>query len=202
MKRKQRDGIKKAKPVRRKKKKQKGGSLLFLFTMVVFFSVSLFASYIYFRPMFEFDSSFIDEIGTGRSVPIQKEKKPGRLYKSNGDKPKTRYNAEHREDSAIVNAEGVIRKHLESYRTSLLDLYMKEGVVYIDISKDIRKSFRGDAYEEYEIIAGLCRSIKASIPDFTTLKIIIEGKEAESFGGHINISRPIRGDISEIAGKI
>ncbi len=75
----------------------------------------------------------------------------------------------------------------------------KEGIIYIDLSNGLRKNFKGDAYEEFSIIAGLYKSIKTTIPDFTALKILIEGREAESFGGHIDISKPIGG---EIAGSI
>lgn len=204
MKRRRQDGINKTKSVKRKKRKNKGRPWFFIFVLVVLFSVSVAGSFIYFKPIFVFDSSFMDDIGEGRSRLIKKEKKePGRLYRSNVDEEKTWYNAEYRKDSAIVTVENMIRNYLESYSTSLLDLYMdKEGVVYIDIGKEIRKNFKGDAYEEYNVIAGLCSRIKANMPDFTALKIIIDGKEAESFGGHIDISRPIRGDISEIAGKI
>ena len=203
MKRRRQDGTNKTKTIKRKKRKKKGGPWLFIFFLVVLFSVSLAGSYIYFKPIFVFDSSFIDDIGEGRSRILKKEKKaPGRLYGSNVDDETTWYNAEHRKDSAIISVENMIRNYLESYSTSLLDLYMdKEGVIYIDIGKEIQKNFKGDAFEEYNVIARLCSNIKANMPDFTALKIIIDGKEAESLGGHIDISRPIRGDILEIAGK-
>jgi hypothetical protein len=204
MKRRHQSGTDKTKTVKRKKGKSKGGSWFFFFLLFVLFSVSVAGSYIYFKPIFVFDSSFIDDIGEGRSRSIKSEKKsPGRLYSSNVAEETEWYNAEHRKDSAIVIVENIVRKYLESYSTSLLDLYVdKDGVIYIDIGKEIIKNFKGDAYEEYNVIAGLCSAIKANMPDFTALKIIIDGQEAESFGGHIDISRPIRGDISGIADKI
>jgi hypothetical protein len=204
MKRRRQDGINKTKSVKRKKRKNKGRPWFFIFVLVVLFSVSVTGSFIYFKPIFEFDSSFIDDIGERRFRPLKKDNKAsGRLYGSNVDDETTWYNAEHRKDSAIISVENMTRNYLESYSTGLLDLYMdKEGVIYIDIGNEIQKNFKGDAFEEYNVIAGLCSIIKANMPDFTALKIIIDGKEAESFGGHIDISRPIRGDISEIAGKI
>jgi hypothetical protein len=96
----------------------------------------------------------------------------------------------------------VIRKYLKTFGTNLLDLYIdKRGIIYVDIGKEIRKNFMGDAYEEYRIITGLCRSIRSSIPDFMALKILIDGEETESLGGHIDISRPMRGDITDIADR-
>lgn len=204
MKRRRQGGTNKTNTLKRKKRKNKGRPWFFIFVMVVLFSVSVGGSFIYFKPIFVFDYSFIDDIGEGRSKLLKEENKaPGRLYGSNLNDETTWYNAELRKDSVIISVENTIRSYLETYSTSLLDLYMdKEGVIYIDIGNEIQKNFKGDAYEEYNVIAGLCSIIKSNMPDFTYLKIIIDGKEAESFGGHIDISRPIRGDISEIAGKI
>ena len=81
---------------------------------------------------------------------------------------------------------------MQPYNVRLLDLYMdKNGDVYVDLSDELRKNFNGDASEEYQIIAGLYKNIKTNIPDFKSLKILVGGKEAESFGGHIDISNPI-----------
>jgi hypothetical protein len=47
------------------------------------------------------------------------------------------------------------------------------------------------------VIARLYKGIKFKVPGFTALKILINGKETESFGGHIDISRPIGEEIAE-----
>ncbi len=73
----------------------------------------------------------------------------------------------------------------------------KEGVIYIDLSDEIKKNFNGDALEELRIVVGLYKGIRSTILDFTALKILIEGKEVESFGGHIDISKPIGEEIAE-----
>ena len=77
----------------------------------------------------------------------------------------------------------------------------KNSDIYVDFSDELRKNFNGDASEERQIIAGLYKSIKANVPDFESLRILINGKEAESFGGHIDISVPIGDAIEKLSGE-
>jgi hypothetical protein len=205
MKRKQRAEVKKSKYVRRKKKQQKKKSpWIFPLVVLLLFSGTLIISYALFKRVFVFDSSFIDSIEARRSGQEGKDKQEDvrRLYRVNGDTPGKWYSLQDRKDTAIVSAENVIRKYLQTFETNLLDLYIdRRGIIYVDIGKEIRKNFMGDASEEYGLIAGLCESIRSRIPNFTALKILIDGEEAESFGGHIDISRPMRGDITDIADR-
>ncbi len=183
-------------------KKQKTGFLFYLFLIFVLFAISTGASYHYFKPSFTFESSFIDKFGARRLEDRDQDKKEGslRLYKSSQYAPSMWYDSGSRKDTLLNIAENVIRRYIKPYSVRLLDLYMdKEGIIYIDLSDGLRKNFKGDAFEEFSIIAGLYRSIKTTIPDFTALQILIEGREADSFGGHIDISKPIG---EEVAGDI
>ncbi len=180
-------------------KKKKTGFLFSLFVICVLFAISTGMSYQYFKPRFAFESSFIDNIGHRRLQDKDQAKKEGplRLYKSSKYAPSIWYDTESRKDALLTIAEKVIRRYIKPYEAELLDLYMdKEGIIYIDLSDGLRKNFKGDAFEELNIMAGLYRNIKSTIPDFTALQILIEGKEAESFGGHIDISKPIGEEIA------
>ena len=127
-----------------------------------------------------------------------REKGSLRLYGDSGRKQDDQDSAVLRKDTLLVVAEDIIRKYVKPYSVRLLDLYMdKEGVIYIDFGGELIKNFKGDALEELRIIAGLYRGIKSTVPGFTALKILIEGRETESFGGHIDISKPIGGEIAE-----
>ncbi|GAB4541165.1 MAG: hypothetical protein Fur0020_10530 [Thermodesulfovibrionia bacterium] len=88
----------------------------------------------------------------------------------------------------------MVRDYIRPKGVRLLDLYMdREGIVYIDLSNDIMRNFRGDAIEEYNLVSGLYNSIKKAVPTVTGIKFLIDGKEVESIGGHIDISRPVGG---------
>ncbi|NOZ68594.1 MAG: hypothetical protein GXP46_04995 [Deferribacteres bacterium] len=184
----------------RRARRKKRSIWLFMFVLLIAFAASTALSYFYFKEKFSFESSFIAEIesrsaNAGSSTQRQDEL---RLYESNGHTAEVEGGSISRKDALLVAAEDVIRKHLKPYRVRLLDLYMdKEGIIYIDIGKEIKRNFRGDAYEELKIIGELYKGIKSTVPGFSALKILIEGREAESFGGHIDISKPIGEEIAE-----
>jgi hypothetical protein len=106
-------------------------------------------------------------------------------------------------DAELAAAENSIKKYLESYNTGLIDLYMdSSGIIYIDMGDELKKNFKGDASEELNIITGLYKSIEAAVPGFRALKILINGNETETLGGHIDISMPVGGDIAGSADDI
>ena len=44
----------------------------------------------------------------------------------------------------------------------------------------------------------LFNGIRTSVPGLTAMKILIEGKEVQNLGGHIDISKPIGEEIAGI----
>ncbi len=190
--------MKNSKQNRRKRKKKV--RWLYLFVLIVSFVISTGMSYFYFKQKFAFESSFIADIESRHAKAAHKEQEEGslRLYKSDEHVPAARSGTIFRKDTLLVVTEDIIRKQVKPYGVRLLDLYMdKEGVIYVDFGDEIKKNFNGDAFEELLIIAGLYKGIKLTILGFTALKILIDGKEVESFGGHIDISKPIGEEIAE-----
>jgi len=175
----------------------------YLIAIILALTVSTIASFFYFKPKFAFKSSFIEEIESRRlKTRLQEDKKDSpALYqppavKSTGD------GNEHGKGMLLAALEDAIKKYIQPYNVKLLDLYMdKYSDIYVDFSDELRKNFNGDAYEELQIIAGLYKSIKENVPDFKSLRILINGKEAESFGGHIDISCPIGEAIEKPSGE-
>ena len=173
----------------------------YLVVLIVVFAISAGISNLYLKEKFAFESSFIEELESRYDEASDDEQKEGvRLYESPVIDPGTEGGAELRKDRLLVVVEDIIRKHIKPYGGGLLDLYLdREGTIFIDMDNGIKKSFKGDASEELNIIAGLYRGIRPVLPGLKTMKILIEGREAESLGGHINILRPIG---AEIAGNV
>jgi hypothetical protein len=168
--------------------------------LFISFSVSAGAGFFYFKEKFAFESSFIADIESRHALAerIKKKKTDMRLYDADKHISETESTQVFRKDTMLVVAEDIIRKQVKPYSVRLLDLYMdREGIVYIDFGDELRKNFHGDTLEELNILAGLFRQIKAAVPGFKALKILIEGREAESFGGHVDISKPIGKEIAE-----
>ncbi len=64
--------------------------------------------------------------------------------------------------------------------------------LYLDLSDELRRNFQGDALAEYLVIKGMYDSLLANLQDFQDLKVLIEGKEIESMGGHFFLKYPLK----------
>jgi hypothetical protein len=163
----------------------------YVLTLIMLFAVSTSGSYVYFKPKVALNSAFIEDLKSQRpkKESIKDETDLLRLYKNRSQEENT---LKAQRESLLITVEDMIKQYMKPYGVALLDLYMdKKGTVYADFNNELRKNFDGDAYEEYKIIAGLYRSIKQNVSGFRAIKILIEGQEIDSLGGHIDISEPI-----------
>jgi hypothetical protein len=184
----------------KKKMRHNKPNRFFPLTLIAAFAVSMGISYFYLKGTFEFDSSFIDELTARQTKTEPKEQKENvlRLYEPKDIISESSDDTNPQKDASLAAAEDIIRKYLKAFDTKLLDLYMdKENIVYVDLGNELKKNFRGGASEELNIIAGLYKGIEQAVPGFKALKILIEGHEAETLGGHIDISEPIGKEIAE-----
>lgn len=80
--------------------------------------------------------------------------------------------------------------------TRLLNVYRgRDGILYLDLSDEIRRNFQGDAYGELLLLRGLYESIVSNLSGIEDIKILVEGKEIESLGGHISILYPLKNTV-------
>ncbi len=81
--------------------------------------------------------------------------------------------------------------------TKLIGLYRgDDGVLYVDLSDEFRRNFGGDAAAEFLLLGGLYESLISNVYDITDVKILIEGREMESLGGHLYLSYPLKDIVS------
>jgi spore germination protein GerM len=67
----------------------------------------------------------------------------------------------------------------------LLGLYKDpDRILYIDLSDEFLRNFQGDALSEYLLLKSLHKSLVSNLQDFRDYKILVEGKEIETLGGH------------------
>ena len=185
---------------RNRKSVKKSGRWLFLLVLLISFSASAGSGYFYFKEKFAFESSFIADIESRllAAERIKQKRVDLRLYDADKRTSEAESSMASRKETMLVVAEDIIRKHVKPYRVRLLDLYIDtEGIIYIDFGDELKKNYRGDALEELKMLGGLFKGIKSALPGFKAMKILIEGRESESFGGHIDISKPIGEEIAE-----
>lgn len=75
----------------------------------------------------------------------------------------------------------------------LLGLYRDiNRILYIDFSEELRRNFQGDALSEYLLLKGIYESLTSNVQDYQDIKILVEGKEIESLGGHLFLKYPLK----------
>ncbi len=73
----------------------------------------------------------------------------------------------------------------------LRELYVtEEGVAYVDFSEDIVEQHLSGSSAEISTIFSVVNSLAYNFDDIEKVFILIEGRERETLGGHINLSRP------------
>jgi len=86
--------------------------------------------------------------------------------------------------------------------TRLLNVFIgKDGILYIDLSDDVRRNFQGDGLAELLFLKGIYESIISNLSGIEDVKILVEGKEIESFGGHMSILYPLKNTVSVTLNK-
>lgn len=83
--------------------------------------------------------------------------------------------------------------HAIPQQVKLLGIYRDiHQVLYIDFSDELRRNFQGDALDEFLLLKGLYESLVSNVQDFQDLKVLVEGKEIETLGGHLLLKYPLK----------
>ncbi len=98
-----------------------------------------------------------------------------------------------------VNADAVIPAQVK-----LLGLY-RDAVqtLYVDLSDELRRNFHADALSEYLLLQGLYETVVSNIPDIRDVKVLVEGREIETLGGHVLLRYPLKNTVgSEVKAEV
>jgi spore germination protein GerM len=80
--------------------------------------------------------------------------------------------------------------------TELRAIYLtSERVCYIDLSEAVRKNHPGGCHSELLSIYSMVNSLILNIPEIVAVKILINGNEATTLAGHIDIEDPLHADM-------
>jgi hypothetical protein len=97
----------------------------------------------------------------------------------------------------LKGPEGDIKSYVPE-GARLLGIYDgADGILYIDISDSFRRNLRVDAILEYLLMRGIYESVLANVYGVADVKILIEGAEVETLGGHISLKRPLGETVAQ-----
>ncbi len=86
--------------------------------------------------------------------------------------------------------------------STLLGVYDgDDGILYVDISGAFRRNLEVDALAEFLLLRSLYESILTNVYGIVDVKILIEGAEVESLGGHVSLLRPLGETVSQTVVK-
>lgn len=71
------------------------------------------------------------------------------------------------------------------------------GILYLDFSEELRRNFNGSALDEFLLLRGLYESILTNARGISEVRVLIEGREVESIGGHISLLEPLGDAVSQ-----
>jgi hypothetical protein len=72
----------------------------------------------------------------------------------------------------------------------------EDRVLYVDLSDEFRRNFQGDALTEFFLLKGLYESIISNVEDIQDVKVLVDGKEVETLGGHLYLLYPLKDMVS------
>jgi spore germination protein GerM len=74
----------------------------------------------------------------------------------------------------------------------LRGVFIDDRTAFIDFSKEIVSEFSGGTTAEYVLIASLVQTACGNFPEVDAVRILVEGEEVNTIGGHLLVSRPLK----------
>ncbi len=75
----------------------------------------------------------------------------------------------------------------------------KDGVAYVDFTKDIIDKFSYGSTSELSAVYAVVNTLAANFKSIKRVAILVEGSERDTLGGHIDLTRPFAPDFSLVA---
>jgi hypothetical protein len=102
----------------------------------------------------------------------------------------------------VKMVESVLREYFDGFKTNLKSTVVRgvyrdrNRVFYIDLSDEFRRGFSGDAMDEYYLLKSMYQTVVTNVSEVRDVRILIEGREVESLGGHIMTQGPLQEILS------
>jgi hypothetical protein len=81
--------------------------------------------------------------------------------------------------------------------TSLRALFIGErGEAFVDLSGDVRTRHPGGALDELFTTYAIVNAITVNLPSINRVQILIDGKEADTLAGHVDLRHPLRKNLT------
>jgi len=84
--------------------------------------------------------------------------------------------------------------------THVLEVFVRAGgVVYVNLSGEVRAGLPGGSREELLTVYSLVDTIVTNFPSTSRVQILVDDQMLPSLGGHVDLSRSLRPDLTLVA---
>jgi len=73
----------------------------------------------------------------------------------------------------------------------LRGVFIHDKTAVIDFSDELVDDFNGGSTAEYILISSLVQTVCGNFPQIEAVRILVEGEETETIGGHISVAKPL-----------
>jgi hypothetical protein len=95
-------------------------------------------------------------------------------------------------------AESVLQEYFKGLTNDLKNTLVRgvyedrNKILYVDLSDEFRRNFAGEARYEYYLLKSLYQTLITNVSEVRDVKILIEGREIDTIGGHMLAIFPLR----------
>lgn len=101
-------------------------------------------------------------------------------------------------EALVKGSQGTLQPVLPP-ETRVLDVFVSPGgVAYVDLSKEALVAGRG-SFEELLSVYAVVNSLVVNFPAVKRVQILVEDRPAQTLGGHVDLTHPLRADMTLLA---
>ena len=177
-------------------------------SLALLFAAGVAGGYLYFAKVIPSRNQPVEQTAAG--PPETAVLFSARIYYPVGDRLQMEERGLPRKSGQIGIAEAVVQEYLKGLKGltgeemsavprggRVLGLYKgADGILYVNLSDEVRRNFQGDVFTEYLLLKGLYETLVSNVEDVQDVKVIIEGKEVETLGGHLYLLYPLKDMVS------
>ena len=84
--------------------------------------------------------------------------------------------------------------------TKLRAIYLSErGDLFVDFSGELTTRHTGGSIDELFTVYAIVNAVTVNLPAILRVQILIDGKEADTLAGHVDLRRPLTADLTLVA---
>lgn len=87
--------------------------------------------------------------------------------------------------------------------TTLRAFYVTErGDAFVDLSPEVSANHPGGSFTEMLTIYAIVNAVTTNLPAVQRVQLLIDGKEADTLAGHVDLRRPLQKDLSLVRDEV